>query len=151
MCWFTGGFFLCLSLFLWGKVHDPSTGHLLSVCCDGLLIIFQFCSVIWLWMLLTDSGDELCGLLPALFQAAAYHQSALGISAFPVFLYWKFTWRSAPCSYPFLWCTYSTLPLLLCVSLQFPLYCSVFILFNYFFGCGGQSGQGAMLVYPRSA
>jgi hypothetical protein len=32
--------------FLWGKVSDPSAGPLLSACCDGLLIVFQVCSVI---------------------------------------------------------------------------------------------------------
>jgi hypothetical protein len=79
--------FLFLTPFLWGKVSDPSAGPLLSACCDGLLIIFQFCSVILLWMLLTGSGDELCGPLPALFQAVAYLQPAVGPSAFPAFVY----------------------------------------------------------------
>jgi hypothetical protein len=32
--------------FLWGKVSDPSSGPLVSACCDGLLIVFQFCSAI---------------------------------------------------------------------------------------------------------
>jgi hypothetical protein len=50
-----------------------------------------------IWMLLTGSGDELCGPLPALFQAAAYHLPAVGPSAFPVFIYWNFMRRSAPC------------------------------------------------------
>jgi hypothetical protein len=44
LCWFTGDLFLCLAPFLWGKVRDPSTSSLLSACCDGLLIVFQFCS-----------------------------------------------------------------------------------------------------------
>jgi hypothetical protein len=30
---------LCLAPFLWGKVRDPSAGSLLSLCCDGLLIV----------------------------------------------------------------------------------------------------------------
>jgi hypothetical protein len=42
----TGDFFLCLATFLWGKVSDLSADPLLSACCDGLLIIFHFCSVI---------------------------------------------------------------------------------------------------------
>jgi hypothetical protein len=33
-------------------------------------------------MLFIGSGDELCGLLPALFQAAAYHLPAVIPSAF---------------------------------------------------------------------
>jgi hypothetical protein len=48
----TGGLVLCFAPFLWGKVSDPSASPLLSVCCDGFLIVFQFCNVIWLWMLL---------------------------------------------------------------------------------------------------
>jgi hypothetical protein len=46
LCLITGALFVCLTPFLWGKVSDPSASPLLSVCCDGLLIIFQFCSVI---------------------------------------------------------------------------------------------------------
>jgi hypothetical protein len=38
-------------------------------------------------MLLTGSGDEVCGLLPALLQAVAYHLPAVGFSAFPGFVY----------------------------------------------------------------
>jgi hypothetical protein len=36
------GLFLCLALFLWGKVRDPSASSLLSACCAGLLIVFNF-------------------------------------------------------------------------------------------------------------
>jgi hypothetical protein len=61
LCWFIEGLFLCLARFLWDKVRDPSTSSLLSACYAGLLIVFQFCYVVWLWMLLTGSGDELCG------------------------------------------------------------------------------------------
>jgi hypothetical protein len=46
LCWFTGGLFLYLAPFLRGKVSDPSAGPLLSVCCEGLLFVFQFCSAI---------------------------------------------------------------------------------------------------------
>jgi hypothetical protein len=129
MCLITGGFFLCLAPFLWGKISDPSASPLLSGCCDGLLIIFQFCSVIWLGMLLTGSGDEFCGLLPALFQAMAYHPPAFSPSAFPAFVYWKFTRRSAPSSSPLLWCPFSNSIPLLCVSFQFLVYCSVVVVF----------------------
>jgi hypothetical protein len=64
-----------------------AASSLLSVCCDGLLFIFQFCCVVWLCVLLTGSGDELCGPLPALFQTVADHMPALGPSAFPAFVY----------------------------------------------------------------
>jgi hypothetical protein len=100
VCWFTWGLFLCLPPFLWGKANDLSTSPLLSVGCDGLLIVFQFCSVVSLWILFTGSRYELCGLLPALLQALAYHPPAVSPSAFPAFVYWKFGWRSAPCSPP---------------------------------------------------
>jgi hypothetical protein len=76
-----------------------------STCYAGLLIVFQFWGIIWLWMLLTGSEDELCGLLSALFQAAAYHLLTVRPSAFPAFVYWKFPQGSAPCSSPLLQCT----------------------------------------------
>jgi hypothetical protein len=66
------GLFLSLAPFLWCKVSYLSASSLLSACYDGLLIFFQFCSIVWLWMFLTCS-DEFCGLLPSLFQASAYH------------------------------------------------------------------------------
>jgi hypothetical protein len=65
--------------------------------------------------------------------------------AFPVFVYWKFMQRSAPCPSPFLQCTQSTPPPLLHV-----LFNSLFII-HFFGGGGGQSAQGAMLVYPRGS
>jgi hypothetical protein len=46
LCWFTGILFLCLIPFFWGKVSDPSADPLMPACCDDLLIVFQFCSVI---------------------------------------------------------------------------------------------------------
>jgi hypothetical protein len=114
------------------------------VCYVGLLIVFQFCNVVWLWMLLTGSGDEFCGMLSALFQAVAYHLPFVSPSAFPAFVYWKFTQRSAPCLSPLLWCAQSTLLPLQHIPFQFFIYHSVF-----FFRAGGQSVQGAILVYPR--
>jgi hypothetical protein len=58
--WLLGACFFASPLFP-GQVQWSISWLLLSVCCDGLLIIFQFCSIIWLWVLLTGSGDELCG------------------------------------------------------------------------------------------
>jgi hypothetical protein len=52
------------------------------VCC----LFFNFAEPFGL-VLLTGSGDELCGPLPALFQVAAYHLPAVSLSAFPVFVY----------------------------------------------------------------
>jgi hypothetical protein len=94
-----------LDPFHWGKVSDPSAGSLLLACYAILLINFQFCNDVWLWMLLTGSGDDLCGSLSALFQEAVYHPPTTGPSSFPVFVYWKFPCRSAPCASPLLRCT----------------------------------------------
>jgi hypothetical protein len=87
LCFFTGGLFLCLTPFLCGKVSDLSAGPLLSACCDGLVSVFQFCRAIWLWVLLTSSGDELFGLLPALFQAVAYYHPLSARLPFQSFVY----------------------------------------------------------------
>jgi hypothetical protein len=145
LCCFTGGLFLCLTPFLWGKVRDPSSCSLLSACCDGLLTVFQCCSVIWLWILLTGSGDELCGLLSALFQVAVYHLPTVSPSAFPVFVYWKFTWRSAPCPPRSSSALRAPRPLC-CMSFSVP--CLLFSFF-FLFAERGSAYLGAMLVYPR--
>jgi hypothetical protein len=60
---------------------------LLSVCYDSSLFVFQFCGAVWLWVLLTGSGDELCDLLPALLWGVAYRQPTLHLPASPVFVY----------------------------------------------------------------
>jgi hypothetical protein len=127
-----GGLFLCIAPFLWVKVSDPSAGPLLSVCYDGLLIIFQFCSVVWLWMLLTGSGDELCGPLPALFQAVAYYLLAVGTSAFPAFVYWKFHRDQFLAPPPFSGALSTTLSL--CCVLVFSSLFSVQFFFSFFVG-----------------
>jgi hypothetical protein len=95
-------------------------------------------------MLLTG-WDDLCGPLPALFQAAAYHPPAVSPSAFSAFVYWKFLWRSAPCPSPLLLCIFSNSTHLLCVTFQFLVFCSLFFPWK-----GRRSVcPGAMLVYPR--
>jgi hypothetical protein len=73
-------------------------------------------------MWLTGPGDKLCGLLSALFHAAAYHPSAVSPSAFPGFVYSKFLLRSASCPAALLWCTQRTLH----VPFQFLVYYSFF-------------------------
>jgi hypothetical protein len=142
LCWFTGGLFLCLSLFLWGKLSDLSANPCCVLWCS--MFVFQFFGVNWLWMLLTGSGDELFGPLSALFQAAAYHLPAVSPSAFQP-LFTESSWRSAPCSSPLLQCTRST-PSPLCCVLVFS---SLFIQLFFFLQGRGQSVLGAMLVYPR--
>jgi hypothetical protein len=46
LCLFTGGLFVCLTLFLWGRFSVSSAGPLLSVCYDGSLFVFQFCGAV---------------------------------------------------------------------------------------------------------
>jgi hypothetical protein len=82
LCWF-----LCLTPFLWDKVGDLSASPLLSACSDGLLIGFQFCSVVWFWMLLTCSWDELCGPATCPISGIGLSLPAVGPSAFPAFIY----------------------------------------------------------------
>jgi hypothetical protein len=60
---------------------------LLSMGYDSLLLVFQFCGAVRFRMLLTGSGDELCDPLPALIQRVAYRLPALGLPAFPAFVY----------------------------------------------------------------
>jgi hypothetical protein len=115
--------------FLWGKVRDPSAGSLLSVCYAGLLTVFQFCSIVWLYMLLTSSGDELCGPLSALFQAVAYHLPTVSPLSFQS-LYCKFTQRSATCSSPF-----SSVLRAPCMFLFSSLFIIQFFFFFFFFFC----------------
>jgi hypothetical protein len=77
-------------LVYWGLVslpHAPSLGQgqssaissLLSACYGGLLVVFQFCNIIWLRMLLAGLGDEFCGSLSSLFQAATYHPPSVRV------------------------------------------------------------------------
>jgi hypothetical protein len=56
--------------------HQPL---LLSVCYESSLFVFQFYGEIWLWVLLTGSGDELCDTLPALLQGVAYPPPAFSL------------------------------------------------------------------------
>jgi hypothetical protein len=76
----TGDFSLSLPPFSGADsvFHQPPQ---LSVCCDGLLFVFQY------WVLLTGSGDELCDLLPALARVVTYCLPTLHLPAFPVVVY----------------------------------------------------------------
>jgi hypothetical protein len=78
-------------------------------------------------MLLTGSGDELCGPVSAPISSSGLSPT----TAFPVFVYSKFMKRPTPCTSPLLQCAYSTPPPLLHVPFQFLIYCSVFVLFCF--------------------
>jgi hypothetical protein len=128
---FTGGLFLCLAPFLWGKVSDPLAGPLLSVCCDGLLF-FNFAKLF---------GFGCCSLAQEMSFVDHY---------LPYFRHW-FSTHLLLALLPFqhlfteVCSEISSLPLppfsgafsefrslLLCASFQFLVYCSVFL----FFVCG---------------
>jgi hypothetical protein len=49
LCWFTGGLFLCLAPFLWGKVSDPSA----SPCCQCVMMV---CWLFFNFAVLFDFG-----------------------------------------------------------------------------------------------
>jgi hypothetical protein len=84
--------------------------------------------------------------MSALFQASAHQPPTISLSAFPHFVYSKFTCSSAPCpSPPSL--VHSVHLALCCVSFSVPC-----LLFSFCFcGVGGQSVHRAMLVYPRGS
>jgi hypothetical protein len=137
--------FLCLAPFLWGKVSNLSAGPLLSACCDGSLFVLQFCRAVWLWLLLTGSRDELCGLLPALLQAVAYPLHAISLPAFPAICLLIVHVEISSLLLPLFWCTFSILA-------HTPVcYFSFHCLFSFGLFCvwGSQSAQWSMLVYPK--
>jgi hypothetical protein len=145
LCWFIGCLLLFLTPFLSFKVRDVSARSLLSVCYASLLIVFQFCSIVCTWMLFTVTGDELCGPLSALFQG-----SSLSPALYQPFYLSTFCLLNVPMEISsllslLLWCACSTPPLLLHVLFQFLFYYS----FCFLQDGGGQSVQGAMLVFPR--
>jgi hypothetical protein len=85
----------------------------------------------WLWVILTGSGDELYGLLPALLQAVAYHPPTVGLSPFVICLLIVHTEISS-FPFPFLWCTFRiSAPSSVCL---FSVLCLLFS-FSFFF-CG---------------
>jgi hypothetical protein len=92
------------------------------------------------------SGDELCGPLFALFQAAAHHLPTVSLSAFLYFVYWKFMQISAPCSSLLLLCIQCPLHPLLCV-----LFSSLFIISFCFFFFFCSLWVSLSLVYPRDS
>jgi hypothetical protein len=117
--WFMSACF-CLAPFLWGRVRDLSAGSQLSACYVGLLIVFHF-------SLLFDFGC--CSLAQEMSFVDCYlpyFRQWFITCPLPAFVYYKFMWRSAPCSFPLLRCALSTPALLLCVPFQFLVYYTVF-------------------------
>jgi hypothetical protein len=64
----------------------------------------------------------------------------------PVFVYWKFAWRTAPCLPPF-----SSVLRVHCSLCCVFLFSSLFIIQFFFLFGGCQCLQGTMLVYPRGS
>jgi hypothetical protein len=119
-------------------------------CCQCVVMVHclfcNFSEPVWLWVLLTGSGDYFCGPLPTLLQAVTYPPPAVGLSAFPVIclLIVQTEIGSVPPSLSSVLSEF--LPPLLCARFQFVVYCSIFLSFFFW---GGQSPQGDMLVFPR--
>jgi hypothetical protein len=80
--------FLFLTQFLWCKTSDPSASPLLSECCDSFLFVFQVCRAIWLWVLLTGSGDELFWTATWPISGSVLSPACCQPPAFPAFVYW---------------------------------------------------------------
>jgi hypothetical protein len=112
-------------------------------CCQHVMLV---CWLFFKFAMLFDFGC--CSLaqemnfvdhyLPYFRQQLITHPTA-----FPLFVYWKFMQRSAPCFFPFLQCAQSTpTPSVACSF-------SVLYYWVLFLRGGSQSVQGAMLVYHR--
>jgi hypothetical protein len=81
------------------------------------------------------------------YQAAAYHLPTVSSSAFPVFVYWRFAWRSAPCISPLLSVLRAPCPL----CCMFP-FSSLFIIqFFFFAGHGVGLSRGICCFIPGVA
>jgi hypothetical protein len=150
LCWFTGGLFLCLSPFLWGKVSDLSAGPLLSSCCDSLLIFLFFlqCRLTldvahWLrrWALWTTtcpiSGSSLSPTHCQPFCLSSLCLLKVHMEISSLLLPPSLVYLQQP-SHP-----------LLCVSFQFLVYSVVYFVYFFLGGVEGQSDQGTMLIYPK--
>jgi hypothetical protein len=112
-----GGYFFALLPFSGAGSLFPSAPS--AVCVLWQFIVFQFCRVVRFWVLLTGSRNDSCDPLPALLWRVAYHQPAIDLPAFPVFVYWKFALRLAP--FPSLSPVHfqQSCPLCCCSRLQF--------------------------------
>jgi hypothetical protein len=99
-------------------------------------------------MLLNGSGDEFCGPLPALFQAAAHHLCVVGPSAFPA-LFSEISQGDQLHGLPYFSGVLSA-TLSFCCVLVFGSCLFLFFYFLFFLlGQGDQSAQWTMMVYHR--
>jgi hypothetical protein len=90
--------------------------------------------------LLTGSGDDLCGLLPAVFQTAAYHLPTVGLSAFLAICLLIVFVEISSLLPPFPGALSEFLPHLLCASFQLLIYCSGFFFYRRGICPGGYAG-----------
>jgi hypothetical protein len=142
-CWFIGGLFLCLALFLCGKVSDPSAGSLLSACCDGLLFVFNFVELFDFGCCsLAQEMTFVVHYLPYFRQWLITHPVSVLLPFHALFTTISHSYQLlAPV--PFSGVLSATLPPPLCASFQFLVYCT------FFFFAWGSAQPVAMLVYPR--
>jgi hypothetical protein len=99
-------------------------------------------------MLLTGSGDVLCGMLPALFQAVTYHWPAVSLLTFQS-LFTESLHGDQLLALPQFSGTLTAPCPLCCVLVFSSLFIVQFFFVSVFCRAGGQSAQWTMLVYPR--
>jgi hypothetical protein len=135
MYWFSGGLFLLPHPLSLGQgQRSVSWLPAVSVLC-WFADCFQFCSVVWLWMLLTGSGDELCDCYLPYFRQQLI---TCPLSAFLPFQSLFTESSHGTCPSPLLQCAYSTLPPLLHVPCL--LFSLVFCRVGVSFCPGGYAG-----------
>jgi hypothetical protein len=125
--------FLCLALFLCGKVSDPSAGSLLSACCDGLLFVFNFVELFDFGCCsLAQEMTFVVHYLPYFRQWLITHPVSVLLPFHALFTTISHSYQLlAPV--PFSGVLSATLPPPLCASFQFLVYCT------FFFFCMGFS------------
>jgi hypothetical protein len=100
-------------------------------------------------VLLTGSGDELCGLLPALFQAVAYHHLLSALLPFQPLFIESSCGDQLLASPSFSGVLLATLPLC-CVLVFSSLFSVLFsFFFSFFVGQGVSLPRGLCLFIPR--
>jgi hypothetical protein len=125
--------FLCLALFLCGKVSELSAGSLLSVSCDGLLFVFNFVELFDFGCCsLAQEMTFVVHYLPYFRQWLITHPVSVLLPFHALFTTISHSYQLlAPV--PFSGVLSATLPPPLCASFQFLVYCT------FFFFCMGFS------------
>jgi hypothetical protein len=138
------GFYSFASPPLSRQVQFSTSRTPLSVLDYSLLFVFQFCGKVQFWVLLSESGDHLCDLFPALLWSGLSPACCQSLLPFLCLFTDSLVLSLAPCPSPFFWCSFSVPPTLstLYVWLKF------IVCHSVLFG-GTQSTQGlCWFVFP---